>query len=77
MYKFCFANHGGECAALHPKQVRCKGCRFYKTRSKAEADIKHALALIAARPPEEQAYIAAKYYQGAMPWKEGKHHDDQ
>ena len=72
----CFACGDGECTILLPKKACCEGCRFYKTKRRARDDRKRARRLIAAKPPEEQAYLAAKYYQGAMPWKEGKHHDD-
>ena len=72
----CFACHSGCCIALKPNCATCEGCRFYKTKRRARDDRKRARRLIAAKPPEEQAYIAAKYYQGATPWKEGKHHDD-
>ena len=70
MNRFCFANHGGECAALIPEKACCRGCGFFKSKARAEADRKHALELIAAKPFEEQEYIAGTYYGGRMPWHE-------
>ena len=70
MNKFCFANHGGKCAALEPQKGCCRGCRFFKSKARAEADRAHALELIADKPADQQEYIAEKYYCGTMPWKE-------
>ena len=71
MNRFCFANQGGKCAALTQEDARCRGCRFFKSKARAEADRTHALKLIADKPPAQQQYIADKYYGGAMPWMEG------
>jgi len=67
----CFACRGGECSILLPKKASCEGCRFFKTKRRAKAGRKHAQRLIAAKPAEQQRYIAEKYYGGTMPWKEG------
>jgi len=72
----CFACRGDECIALKPTKACCEGCRFFKTMRRARIGRKRARALIAAKPPEQQKYIADKYYQGAMPWrKDGEKHD--
>ena len=72
----CFACKKGKCAALEPEKANCRRCRFFKTRAQAKAGREHALALTAAKPPEEQAYLSGKYYLGTMPWrKEGEFYD--
>jgi hypothetical protein len=69
----CFAYRSGECMAIEP--ARCSGCRFYKTRAQNEAAQSRVYTLIAAKPMEEQRYLADRYYQRKMPWKGAPAHD--
>ena len=74
----CFACKGGECIALDPAPCfykRPRPCRFFKTQAQADAGIEHALALIAAKPTDQQKAIADLYYGGTMPWKDGDSSD--
>jgi len=74
MLKNCFANRGGECIALKPAEAYCRGCAFFKTTAQAEAERESAWSIIAAKPHYQQEYIADKYYQRKMPWKEAGCH---
>jgi len=71
----CFACRSNKCAILLEQKACCDGCRFFKTKVRAAADREYALTLIAAKPAEQQAYIADKYYYGTMPWKDGEGDD--
>ena len=71
----CFACKGGECIALDPAPcfyTKPRPCLFFKTRRQQEAALQIVNDAIAAKPAEQQQYIAGKYYGGAMPWKEGR-----
>jgi hypothetical protein len=72
----CFACRGSKCRILLSEHAHCEGCRFFKSKTQAVADREHALDLIAAKPPEQQQYIADKYFYGKMPWKDGDGYDD-
>jgi predicted Zn-ribbon and HTH transcriptional regulator len=71
----CFAYRSGDCMAIEP--ARCEGCRFYKTRAQNEAAQRRCNEIIAAKPIEEQRYLADKYHQRKMPWKGVAGHDSQ
>jgi len=71
----CFANHGGACIALKPAMAHCRGCAFYQTAAQAQTGRDHAWGVIAAKPKYQQQYLAEKYYQRKMPWKEAGRHD--
>jgi len=74
MNTFCFACKGDQCIALDNPPCaseQLQPCPFFKTQAQFDADREHAMELIAAKTDEEQSYIADKYYQGRMPWKDG------
>ena len=71
----CFANYDGKCLALKPNVACCDGCLFYRPKAQAEAESDRAWDIIAAKTRGHQQYIAGKYYQGKMPWKEAGRHD--
>jgi len=74
----CFACVAGECLALDPAPClykRPRPCPFFKTRARIDREQQWIYAQHAAKPAEQQRYIADKYYNGTMPWKEETRHD--
>lgn len=69
-----------DCIGYEPKEVcgilsvtRCKGydCVFFKTQEEDREIKKKVMKRIASLDILKQQYIAAKYYDGQMPWLNG------
>jgi hypothetical protein len=71
----CFAWHRNKCLALNPDHAHCEGCLFYKSRAQNDAEQARVYEIIAAKPIEEQRYLADRYHQHKMPWKGAPAHD--
>jgi len=64
----CFANKNGTECRITQSEI-CEGvCVFHKTRKLLKEGRRAAFLRLAGLSPDEQRYIADKYYRGAQPW---------
>jgi hypothetical protein len=67
---FCDTSYPNGCSALIVYKCPGRRCPFYRTPARALASIRRANARLASLDQTTQEYIAGKYYDGRMPWKE-------
>ena len=60
------------CSALIVYKCPGRKCAFFRTPAQARASLRRANARLASLDRTSQEYIAEKYYDGRMPWREGK-----
>ena len=66
----CFALKLNACGALTCDCPGPEKCSFYQSREHMDESRKKAYARINSLPFVQQAYIAATYYGGKMPWSQ-------